>query len=151
MPNVIQNKRIQKLFITLDSHYKATVAERPLWCFRLKTCPDTELSRTLGPHGLPYPQSVCFSNLNCFGHKRLRTLLRVLFFVAVCMLCYYSYTDIQKNHQSTHWRYVFISLIHRYVLCVHTLGPIHNVHGSAEFCYVFIIFSVVKWLSARLQ
>ena len=47
-----QNKRTQRLFITLDSRYKVTVAELPLWCFLLPTDTGTELSRTLGPHGL---------------------------------------------------------------------------------------------------
>ena len=43
-----QNKRTQRLFITLDSRYKVTIAEWPLWCFPLPTDTDTELSRTLG-------------------------------------------------------------------------------------------------------
>ena len=47
-----QNKRILRLFIILDSRYKVTVIEWPLWCFPLPTDTDTELSRTLGPHGL---------------------------------------------------------------------------------------------------
>ena len=47
-----QNKRILSLFIILDSRYKVTVIEWPLWCFPLPTDTDTELSRTLGPHGL---------------------------------------------------------------------------------------------------
>ena len=41
-----------KLFIFLDSRYKFTVAEWPLWCFPLPTGTGTELSRSLGPHGL---------------------------------------------------------------------------------------------------
>ena len=48
-----QNNRTQRLFITLDSRFKVTVAEWPLWCFPSPTdTTDTELSRTLGPHGL---------------------------------------------------------------------------------------------------
>ena len=41
-----------KAIIILDSRYKVTVIEWPLWCFPLPTDTDTELSRTLGPHGL---------------------------------------------------------------------------------------------------
>ena len=47
-----QNRRTQRLFIALDSRSRVTVAEWPLWCFPLPTDTDTELSRTLGPHGL---------------------------------------------------------------------------------------------------
>ena len=47
-----QNKRTQRLFKTLDSCYRVTVAEWPLWCFPLPTDTDTELSRTFGPYGL---------------------------------------------------------------------------------------------------
>ena len=50
-----QNKRTQRLYITLDSRYKVTVAEWPLWCFPIPIAnryTGTELSRTLGSHGL---------------------------------------------------------------------------------------------------
>ena len=47
-----QNKSTQRLFITLDSRYRVTVAEWPLWCFPLPTDTDTEF----GPHGLALTQ-----------------------------------------------------------------------------------------------
>ena len=52
-----QNIRTQRLFITLDSCYRVTVTEWLLWCFPLPTDTDTELSRTLGPHGLVWPMT----------------------------------------------------------------------------------------------
>ena len=60
-----QNKRTQRLFVILDSRYKVTVAESPLWCFPLPTDTDTKLSRTLGPHGL-------IDSLNLFARHSIR-------------------------------------------------------------------------------
>ena len=80
-----QNKRTQRLFITLDSPYRVTVAEWPLWCFPLPTRTDTELSRTLGPQGLggggPTDRRLNIYvplNINTLSHKYF--IIGVLFY-----------------------------------------------------------------------
>ena len=64
------NKRMQNIFITLDSRYEVTFAEGPLWCFPLPTGTNTELSWTLGPHRL---SSTMFDIFDIFS-KWLTTL-----------------------------------------------------------------------------
>ena len=66
-----QNKRTQRLFITLDLRYRSrvTFAEWPLWCFPLPTDTDTQLSRTLGPHGLSKSETSQFRSYLVFYRK----------------------------------------------------------------------------------
>ena len=67
-----QNKRILRLFIILDSRYKVTVIEWPLWCFPLPTDTDTELSWTLGPHGLYQNQWCLIANLDIWEQMSVK-------------------------------------------------------------------------------
>ena len=86
-----QNKRTQRLFITLDLRYRVTVAEWPLWCFPLPTDTDTQLSRTLGPHGLWI--TLCYVVMIHVSYGWIAS--RVLF----CFALFFNYMFPKHNSQ----------------------------------------------------
>ena len=65
------NERIRKLFINLELRFKVTIADWCPKCFSLPTDTDTNISRTLGPHGLWFSEiqtiSVCTNRGTCFA------------------------------------------------------------------------------------
>ena len=96
-----RNKRTQRLFITLDSRYKVTVAEWPLWYFPLPTDTDTEFSWTLGLHGLkkphipPSPMSYGDSILRVFNMITSKNAY-VMFSLLLACLCFFVHPSYWK-------------------------------------------------------